>query len=232
MATLTELTAEIVSAHASGSSITSEELLKNIHAVYNTLKFLDAGETSVSSVESAPTETPVMTVKQAFKNKDEVLCMICGKGFKTLKRHLTKAHELKPAEYRKQFGIPSTQTLAAKSYVDSRKQMAIDMGLGAGLVKFRADKKAATEAKNAGYPVAKAKKSLPAQKVKTGHPAVKAKATVPAMKTKAPLTATMAKTPVPPVKKKPALPAKVKAVPAPAKTKKATAVTPTPKTRK
>lgn len=231
MATLTELTAEIVSAHASGSSITSEELLKNIHTVYNTLKFLDAGETSASSVESAPTETPVMTVKQAFKNKDEVLCMICGKGFKTLKRHLTKAHELKPAEYRKQFGIPSTQTLAAKSYVDSRKQMAIDMGLGAGLVKFRADKKAATEAKNAGYPVAKSKKPLPAQKVKTGPPAVKAKATVPAM-TKAPLTATMAKTPVPPVKKKPAVPAKVKAVSAPAKNKKATVVKPTSKTKK
>jgi predicted transcriptional regulator len=46
MSTLTELTAEIVSAHASGSSLTSEELLKNITSVFNTLKALESGEST------------------------------------------------------------------------------------------------------------------------------------------------------------------------------------------
>jgi predicted transcriptional regulator len=176
MATLTELTAEIVSAHASGSSLTSEELIKNIHAVYSTLKSLEAGET-MPLAEPAPTEaptaltTPILTIKQAFKNKDSVLCMICGKGFKTLKVHLSKAHDLKPTEYRKQFNIPSSQTLAAKSYVESRRQMALDKGLGAGLVKFRADKKAETDAKNKAVPMVKVKAPLPAVKVKAGVPA-------------------------------------------------------------
>ena len=32
--------------------------------------------------------------------------------------------------YRKQFGIPSTQALASKAYSESRKQMAIESGLG------------------------------------------------------------------------------------------------------
>jgi predicted transcriptional regulator len=164
MATLTELTAEIVSAHANGSSLTSEELLKNIQAVYSTLKALETGE-SVPSVESAPAETPeppAMTVKQAFK-KDEIICMICNKGgFKTLKLHLSKAHNLKPGEYRKQFGIPSTQSLAAKSYSESRRKMALDKGLGAGLVKFRADK----NAKKAVAPAKTTKAPVPAAKVK------------------------------------------------------------------
>jgi predicted transcriptional regulator len=176
MATLTELTAEIVSAHASGSSLTSEELIRNIQAVYNTLKSLEAGET-MTTTEPAPTEvptaptTPTMTIKQAFKNRDSVLCMICGKGFKTLKVHLSKAHDLKPVDYRKQFNIPPSQSLAAKSYVESRRQMALDKGLGAGLVKFRADQKANTEAKNATVPMVKVKAPPPAVKVKAGVPA-------------------------------------------------------------
>lgn len=187
MATLTELTAEIVSAHASGSSLSSEELIKNIQVVYNTLKALEAGD-SVPIAEDVATEVPAapaMTIKQAFKNKDSVLCMICGKGFKTLKRHLAMAHDLKPGEYRKQFGIPSTQTLAAKSYVESRRKMALDKGLGAGLAKFRADKKVA-DAKPVDVPVVKGKASLPAVKVKAGLP-TKVKVVPTKTKTVAPL---------------------------------------------
>lgn len=172
MATLAELTAEIVSAHATGSSITSEELIKNIHAVYSTLKALESGE-SIPAAGSATTEspaTPALTIKQAFK-KDEVVCMICNKGFKTLKRHLAMAHQLKPGEYRKQFGIPSTQSLAAKSYSEARRQMALDKGLGAGLVKFRADK----AAKKLVVPVVKAKAPAPAVKAKPAVPVLKKK---------------------------------------------------------
>ncbi len=191
MATLTELTAEIVSAHASGTSLTSDELIKNIHAVFSTLKALEAGE-SISAVETPAVEAPaapVITIKQAFKNKDEVLCMICGKGFKTLKRHIAMAHHLKPGEYRKQFGIPSTQSLAAKNYSESRRQMALDKGLGEGLVKFRASEKA----RKVAVPAIKAKTPVPVAKEKTPVPVVKKKAPVPAVKEKAAVPAKMTK---------------------------------------
>ena len=72
-----------------------------------------------------------------------MICMVCGKGgFKTLKKHLTLAHELKPGQYRKQFNIPSSLSLTAKSYSESRKQMAIDKGLADGLAKARATRAA------------------------------------------------------------------------------------------
>lgn len=102
--------------------------------------------------------------------------MVCGKGgFKTLKRHLGQAHDLKPGQYRKQFGIPFSQKLAAKSYSESRRQVAIDNKLGEGLAKYRADKK-----KSAAVPIVKVKAPVPMVKEKALLPAVRAKAAVPA----------------------------------------------------
>lgn len=174
MATLTELTAEIVSAHASGSSLTSEELIKNIHAVYGTLKALEEG-VAVPAAETALTEVPTLTIKQAFK-KDEVVCMICGKsGLKILKRHLQVAHDMKPGQYRKQFNIPSSQALVAKNYSEQRKKAALDRGQGDVLAKARAVKMA----KNAGLPVVKSKAQVPAVKIKAPVPVKKVKAALP-----------------------------------------------------
>jgi predicted transcriptional regulator len=59
---------------------------------------------------------------------------------KTLARHLGTAQGMKPSEYRKQFGIPRAQPLAAKAYSESRRQMAVDRGLGENLAKARAKK--------------------------------------------------------------------------------------------
>jgi predicted transcriptional regulator len=128
--------------------MTSDEILQELQKVYASLKALEAG-TSIAMASSVSAGGPELTVRQAFK-RDEVICMVCGKGgFKTLKRHLSMSHALKPGQYRKQFGIPSTQSLAAKSYSESRRQMAIDKGLGEGLAKARAmrvAKKSATSA--------------------------------------------------------------------------------------
>lgn len=177
MSNLTELTAQIIAARAAKKDMSTEELQHEMQMVYSFLKGIESGETPVTVATETPAEEskPQLTIKQAFK-KDEVICMICNKGFKTLKRHLTLAHDLKPGEYRKQFNIPSTQSLAAKSYSDSRRQMALDKGLGAGLVKFRADK----AAEKVAVPVVKAKAPVPAIKKKVSVPAVKVKAAVPA----------------------------------------------------
>jgi predicted transcriptional regulator len=175
MPTLVELTAQIVTSHAAGTSMTSEDLLKELQNVYATLKGLEAGE-AVPVVESAPTEAPAITIKQAFKNKDEVLCMICGKGFKALKRHLTVAHGLKPGAYRKQFGIPSKQPLVAKSYSEKWRQAANDRGQGEILARARAVR----AANIAVVPAAKVKAPVPSVKVIAPVPTMKKKAVVPA----------------------------------------------------
>lgn len=133
--TLLELTASIVSSHASVSEMSSDELLQEIQKVYSSLQKLESA--GAEPAEIPESKAPVMTVKKAFQ-PDQVFCMICGKGgMKTLARHLAKVHAMKPGEYKKEFGIPREQALTAKNFSDARRKMAQDRGLADNLAKAR-----------------------------------------------------------------------------------------------
>jgi predicted transcriptional regulator len=93
---------------------------------------------------------PLLSAKKSI-GRNAITCLICGESMKTLARHLTSKHDMKPGAYRKQFGIPRTQALAAKAYSESRKQMALDSGLGEKLIVARA----ANAAKRAAAPKGK-----------------------------------------------------------------------------
>lgn len=136
MATLLEMAAEIVAAHASTTAMSKEELVSELAAVHQALSALEKGE-AVPAEAEAEAAAPAISRKKAF-GKDKVVCMLCGKEMKTLARHLKTAHGMKPGEYRKQFEIPRTQPLAARAYSESRRQMAVDRGLGDNLAKARA----------------------------------------------------------------------------------------------
>jgi predicted transcriptional regulator len=80
---------------------------------------------------------PVVTVAEAFGD-DEVVCMICGqRGMKTLARHLNFIHNLKPGQYRKLFGLKSTQLLTSKNYSIYRKKLNKEIGSIDSLPKAR-----------------------------------------------------------------------------------------------
>ncbi|GFO60084.1 hypothetical protein GMST_24090 [Geomonas silvestris] len=101
--------------------------------------------------------------------------MVCGKGgFKTLARHLSTAHGMKPGEYKKQFGIPSKQALSAKNYSEARRKMAQDRGLADNLAKAREVRMANIEAKK-GAPAKAAKAAKPAKQAKPAKPVAEAK---------------------------------------------------------
>jgi predicted transcriptional regulator len=141
---LVELTASIVSSHAVGTEMSSEELIQEINNVFAALKKLDT-EGVVTEVAKT-SAAPAMTLKKAFQN-DQVSCLVCGKtGFKTLTRHLKQAHDLKPGQYRKQFNIPSSQSLTAKNYSEARRKSANDNNLAANLEKARAVRAAKNKA--------------------------------------------------------------------------------------
>jgi predicted transcriptional regulator len=170
---LLDLTADIVIAHASVTEMSSEDLLMEINMVYATLDAIAKGgkaviietsdkkpkkqakktkapaEPAEEKAEEKPAAPPAsaMTIEEAFK-PDQVACMICGKtGMVTLKRHLASAHDLKPGQYRKQFNVPREQPLAAVEYVEKRRRIALERGLGEKLVAARAAKKSKQEVK-------------------------------------------------------------------------------------
>ncbi len=142
--TLLSLTTDIVSSHASVNELTREDLLDEIQNVFAKLSAL-AGDDSVPCVpiaedvgeEGGVKAAPAVPLEAAFA-ADKVFCMVCGKAMKTLKRHLSTAHGLKPGEYRKQFGIPTSTPLIAKEYSQARRKMAQDLNLADGLAKARA----------------------------------------------------------------------------------------------
>ena len=136
MGSLMEMTANIVSSHASLTAMPGDELIRELQKVYLSLQMLDEG-VSGEATGSAGT-APAMTLKQAFR-RDQVSCMVCGKsGMKTLARHLRMTHNLKPGAYRRRFGIPSSQPLTAGDFSAARKKMAAARPMGDLLAKARA----------------------------------------------------------------------------------------------
>lgn len=135
MANIMEMAADIVAAHASTTPMSKEELIAELKDVHSALSSLEKGETIKTDEEVE--ETPAVSRKKAF-GKDLIYCMICGKGFKTLSRHLKTSHAMTAAEYRKQFDIPRKQSLASKNYSESRRKMAVDRDLAGNLAKARA----------------------------------------------------------------------------------------------
>lgn len=152
---LVELTSEIVTAHASVNEMTSEQMLSLIQKVHGLLKSLEEGGSPEVEAKPAVTLQPKKSIQ-----KDQVVCLICGKGgFKTLTRHLKTVHMIKPGEYRKQFGLPAGTALAAKSYSESRRAAAQKNNLAANLEKGRATRMANLASKKKTAP-AKAKKTV------------------------------------------------------------------------
>ena len=138
MATILEMTATIVAAHAQTTALTTDDLIGELKKVYAALQAIESGTTVVEEPVTAEPVAPTLTLKQAFRT-NEVYCLVCGKGgMKTLTRHLNQAHQLKPAQYRNQFNIPKTQPLMSKAYAVKRKEIAAGMDLGANLEKARA----------------------------------------------------------------------------------------------
>ena len=134
MASILEMAADIVAAHASTTKMSKEELVAELADGYGALHNLEKIEETGAVSEQE--QGPAVSRKKAF-GRDKGSCMICGKGFKPLSRHLKTSHEMTASDYRKQFDIPRSRSRAAKSYSEKRRQMAIDRGLGEKRVKTR-----------------------------------------------------------------------------------------------
>jgi len=148
MGSLLEMTANIVSSHASKTTMLGDELIQELQKVHASLQKLE-GEKLGEALETAKTDVPAMSLKKAFR-PDQVFCLICGKGgMKTLTRHIMQTHHLKQGAYKKQFGIPSTQALTASNFSEARRKMANERGLADNLIAARAARAAKFVAKKA-----------------------------------------------------------------------------------
>ena len=122
---LTELTSEIVAAYVSNNPIAAAQLPELITSTFQTVNSLSA---SPSSPEPEPKE-PAVSVKKSIRD-DHLVCLECGKKFKSLKRHLMSHHGLTPDEYRARWNLKSDYPMVAPAYAERRSKLAKEIGLG------------------------------------------------------------------------------------------------------
>src|SRR5690348_6956094 len=117
------LTAQIVSAHVRHNAVPPDALPGLIQEVYKTL-------TNVGT-QPAQTEkpTPAVPVKQSIR-QDRIVCLVDGKSFSMLKRHLMTDHKLTPQQYRDKWGLARDYPMVAPNYAQTRSTLAKKIGLG------------------------------------------------------------------------------------------------------
>lgn len=156
-----EIVGEIIAGQASQRTLSGEEIDKLIKQTYRSFKEVETLEasggkleeidgligiqTSASDVHQPEAEQtavePLIDPQNSIRD-DAIVCVVCGKEFKQLTHtHLLKEHGISPDEYRKRYGIPMNQPLAAGSVSQRRKDLAKDRNVGEQLRLARAAKR-------------------------------------------------------------------------------------------
>jgi predicted transcriptional regulator len=121
---LATLTAEIVSAYVSNNTISTSQIGELIGDVSRQLHGLGQPQ------EQEPTKPePAVSVRRSI-GSDHLICLVCGKKQRMLKRHLASEHQLTPDEYRKLFELKLDYPMVAPSYAAMRRDLALKIGLG------------------------------------------------------------------------------------------------------
>jgi predicted transcriptional regulator len=118
-----ELTTEIVVAYVTRNTIAPIDLGDLIGAVSGAL---DALGREPASATARP--EPAVPVRRSIHD-DHLVCLVCGKQQKVLRRHLDVAHQLTPQAYRERFGLMPDYPMAAPGYSRQRSEMAKRVGL-------------------------------------------------------------------------------------------------------
>ncbi|HSF96109.1 MAG TPA: MucR family transcriptional regulator [Thermohalobaculum sp.] len=121
---LLALTSDIVAAHVSNNSVSSDDLPGLIGSVFSTLSSLGA-EAAEPEVELKP----AVSIKKSISD-DHIICLEDGKKMKMLKRHLKTDHDLTPDEYRAKWGLSHDYPMVAPNYALKRQELAKKIGLG------------------------------------------------------------------------------------------------------
>jgi len=118
---LLKLASEIVSAYVATNTVRPEELPRLIGDVHDALAERSNG--------TPRCREPWVPIAHSVK-PDYIVCLEDGKKLKMLKRHLSTAFNMSPADYRRKWGLPDDYPMVAPSYAEQRRKLAETMGFG------------------------------------------------------------------------------------------------------
>jgi predicted transcriptional regulator len=132
---LVEMSAEIVTAQASHSPLSPEDIADSLRKVFQTLKDIQQIGNG-SELDESISKDPQSSIQ-----RNQVVCLECGKAFKLLSNRHLALHNLTPRAYKQKHGIRMTQALSARTLSTRRRKLAKELGMGKQLAAWRADRK-------------------------------------------------------------------------------------------
>ena len=121
------LTAQIVAAHLSNTSVAADALPGLIGQVFRALS--EVGQPPVPAPAVPDRPQPAVPVRRSVY-PDYIVCLEDGRRLKTLKRHLQTAYGMTPDDYRRRWELPPDYPMVAPSYASQRSALARRIGLG------------------------------------------------------------------------------------------------------
>ena len=121
---LIDYTSDIVSSYVANNSLSSDQVASLIANVYSALSGLGK---QAAAPEVQP--EPAVSVRSSVK-KDHIVCLEDGKKMKMLKRHLMTEHGMTPDDYRQRWGLAADYPMVAPEYAETRRDLAVKIGLG------------------------------------------------------------------------------------------------------
>lgn len=122
--TLITLTSDIVAAHVSNNNVDVDDVPSLITKVFGALSGLGG---HAETAEVLP--DPAVSIRSSVK-KDHIVCLDCGKKMKMLKRHLMTEHGMTIDEYKARWGLGADYPMVAPDYAETRRSLAVKIGLG------------------------------------------------------------------------------------------------------
>lgn len=117
--------ANIVASYVGNHSVPASELSSLIESVNDVL----LGVSDVTGKHRAGNPAPAVPIEESV-SANHIVCLECGKSFKSLKYHLSNEHQLTPEEYRRKWSLPASYPMVAKNYGKMRSKLAKKIGLG------------------------------------------------------------------------------------------------------
>ena len=130
-----EMAKELSLALIETGNVPAEDMQDTLQRTHVTLLTLKAQEEFGTTTALPVVETAVNWRKSITKHA--VTCLECGKTFRQLSRRHLQEHGLDGRSYRATYGIPRTQSLAAKETTARRKQIARERRLWEKTPTFR-----------------------------------------------------------------------------------------------
>ena len=135
--TLVEMCTDIVSAQAGHTTMSSEDIVESLRRVFRTLQEVQLLGGAAENEEGSMTPRD----PQSSIQRNQVLCLECGKAFKLLSNRHLALHDLTPRAYKHKYGIRMTQALSARTLSTRRRKLAKELGMGKQLAEWRAERR-------------------------------------------------------------------------------------------